>query len=106
MESVLWRLACDGCAVGIRNDQAGVEWKDIARHLERGREKQPITMQPIIHPLLVSAKVGDRRLDLHDPHVAVSSERHQIGAPAGYEREFAHHRESKRMQKPRGPARD
>src|SRR5438132_2616370 len=101
MESVLRRLAYDRRAEGIGNDQTGVERKDIARHLKRSREKQPITMPAIIHPLLVSAKVSNRRLDLDDPHVALGTERDQIGAPARCQRQFAHGREAKRMQKPR-----
>jgi hypothetical protein len=63
-------------------------------------------MQPIIEPLLVGTKVGNRRLDLDDPQFAVSAEGYEIGAPARRQRQFAHHRKPKRMQKPRGAARD
>jgi hypothetical protein len=58
-------------------------------------------MQPVIDPLLIGAQIRNRGLDLDDPHLPVAAERHQIGAPAGRQRQFAHHRKSQRMQKPR-----
>jgi hypothetical protein len=106
MEPVLRRLAHHRRAEGVGDDEAGVRRKNLARHVERGGEKQPIAMQPIIEPLLVGTKVGNRRLDLDDPQFAVGAEGHEIGAPARRQRQFAHHRKPKRMQQPRGAARD
>src|SRR5262249_20699774 len=53
------------------DDEAHVGRKNLARPPERGGEKQPVAMQAIIEPLLVGAKVRDRRLDLDDPQFAV-----------------------------------
>jgi hypothetical protein len=83
MEPVFRRLAHHRRAEGVRDHEAGVRRKNLARHVERGREKQPVAMQPIIEPLLVGTKVGNRRLDLDDPQFAVGAKRYEIGAPAG-----------------------
>ena len=93
-------------AEGVGDDQAGVGREDLARDVERGGEEQPVAMQPVVDPFLVGAKIGDRRLDLDDPDFAVAAERHQVGAPARRQRQFAHHRKAQRMQEPRGAARD
>ena len=63
-------------------------------------------MQPVIHPFLVGAQIGDRRFDFHDDDFAVAAERHQIGAPAGRQRQFAHDAIAERMQITGGAARD
>ena len=58
MQPVLGRLAHDGRAEGIGNDEADVGGKNLARHFERGSEEQPVAMQPVIDPLPIGAKVG------------------------------------------------
>ena len=65
--------------------------KDLAGHFDRGGEEQPVAVQPVVHPFLVGAEIGDRGLDLDDPDFAVAAERHEIGAPAGRQRQLAHH---------------
>ncbi len=67
---MLRRLAMEMCAIGVRYDQAGVGWEDLARHLNRRGEEQPVAVQPVVLPFLVGAKVGDRRFDLDDPEFA------------------------------------
>ena len=89
---MLRRLADDLRAEGVGHDQPGVGREDFARHLERGGEEQPVAVQPIVDPFLVGAEIGDRRFDLDDPDLAAGAERHQVGAPAGGERQLAHHR--------------
>ena len=106
VQPVLRRLADDRCAEGVGDDEPGVGRENLARHLERGGEEQPVAMQPVVHPFLVGAEIRDRRLDLDDPDFAVGAERHEIGAPAGRQRQLAHHRKPERMQEPRGAARD
>ena len=69
-------------------------------------EEQPVAMGPVILPFLVGAKIGDRGFDLDDPDFAAGIERHQIGAAAGRQRQFADHAKAMRMQQPRGAARD
>jgi CheY-like chemotaxis protein len=86
MEPVLGRLAHDRCTEAVGNDETHLRRKNLARHIERGGEKQPIAMQPVFDPLLVGAKVRNGRFDLDDPHFAAGVERHQIGAPARRQR--------------------
>jgi hypothetical protein len=104
-QPVLGRLAHDRSAEGIGHDQPGVAGKYLARHIDDGGEEQPVAMQFVVHPLLVGAEIGHRRLDLDNQDFAVAAERDEIGAPAGRQRQFAHHRIAERMQKPRGAAR-
>ena len=63
-------------------------------------------MGAVVLPFLVGAEIGDRGFDLDDPDFAAGIERHQIGAAAGRQRQFAHHAEAVRVQQPRGAARD
>src|SRR6516165_8408617 len=56
MEPVFRRLAHHRRAEGVGDDEAGIRRKNLARHVERGGEKQPIAMQPIIEPLLVGTR--------------------------------------------------
>ena len=81
MEPMLRGLALERCAEGIGNDKAGVLRENFARHVERGGEKQPVAVQPIVDPFLIGTKIGNRRLDLHDPQFPVAPECHQVGAP-------------------------
>jgi hypothetical protein len=106
MRPVLGGLTQDRCAEAVCNNETDIRRKNLARHLERGGEEQPVAMQPVIDPPLVGAQIRDRRFDLDDPNLAVGAERHQIGAPAGWQRQFAHHQKSQRMQNPRGAACD
>jgi hypothetical protein len=48
-------------------------------------------MQPVIRPFAVHAKILDRRLDLDDPDVALSGQRHEVGATAGCKRQLGQH---------------
>jgi len=41
-------------------------------------------MQPVFHPFLIGAEIGDRRFDLDDQNFPIAAERDQIGAaPTG-----------------------
>ena len=42
MQAMLGRLAHDMRPEGVRDDQAGIGRKNLARHLHRGREEQPV----------------------------------------------------------------
>ena len=90
----------------VGDDQPGVRRKYLAGHLDRGGKEQPVAVHPVVHPFLVGAEIRDRGLDLDDPDFAVGAERHEIGAAARRQRQFADHAEAVRMQQPRGAARD
>src|SRR3954451_9687245 len=90
----------------VRDDEAGVLRKDITRHLDGGREEQPVAMETIVHPFLVGAEVLDRGLDLDDPDIARAVQRYQVSAPARGQREFGDRREPKLMQQARRAARN
>src|ERR1041385_2647067 len=106
VQAVLRRLADEMRAERIRHNKPRVVRENLARHLHRGRKEQPVAMEAIVHPFLVGAKVLDRGLDLDDPDVAGAIQRHQIGAPPGWQGELADRRESELMQQPRRPPRD
>src|SRR5438046_678157 len=67
MQPMLRRLTDDRGPEGIGDDEASVFRENLARHVERGREKQPVAVRPIVQPFLVGAEVGDRGFDLDDP---------------------------------------
>ena len=90
----------------IGHDQSGVGRENLARHILRGGEEQPVAMGAVVLPFLVGAEIGDRGFDLDDPDRAAGIERHQIGAAAGRQRQFADHAEAVRVQQPRRAARD
>ena len=79
---MLRRLAMQMRAIGVRDDQAGILRKDLARQILREGEEQPVAMCPLLLPFLVGAQILDRGFDLHDPDLATLVQRHQIGAPA------------------------
>ena len=56
MQPMLRRLADDRCTEGIGDDETGVAGENLARHVERGGEEQPVAMEPIVHPFLVGAE--------------------------------------------------
>ncbi len=84
-QPVLRRFAHDRRAEGIRHDQADVGRKDLAGHADDGGEEQPVAMQPVFHPFLIGAEIGDRRFDLDNENLAVAARRDQIGAAAGHD---------------------
>src|SRR5262249_49336348 len=106
MQPVLGRRAHHLGAERISHDQPGILREDVAGHVNGGGEEQPVAMQAVVHPFRVGAKVGDRGLDLDDPERAVSTERHQIGAPPRRQRQLAHDTMPVRAQEPRRAARD
>src|ERR1035437_7282661 len=64
---------------------------NLARHRNASGQEQQVAMGPVVLPFLIGAEIGHRGLDLDDPDLAASIERHQIGAAAGRQRQFAHH---------------
>jgi hypothetical protein len=93
-------------ARSVGDDEAGVLGENLARHVERGGEEQPVAMQPIIDPFPIGAEIRHRRLDLDNPDFSVGAECDQVGTPTGRERQLAQHRKSERMEEPRGATRD
>ena len=75
VQAVLRRLAHQLRAERVGDDQPGVLGENLARHLERGGEEQPVAMRAVVHPFLVGAEILDRGLDLDDPDLARRVER-------------------------------
>src|SRR5262245_25330922 len=106
MQAMLGRLAQKLAAISVSDDQTRVFRKDICRYVRRGGEIEPVAMQPVVGPFLVDAEILDRRLDLDDPELAVVAQRHQVGAAAGGERQFADAGMAERDQQALRAARD
>ena len=81
-QPMLGCLAHYRCAKRIGHDQPGVGGKYLAGNVDDGCKEQPVAVQPVFHPLLIGAEIGDRRLDLNNDDFAVAAKRHQIGATA------------------------
>ncbi|MGY4347048.1 hypothetical protein ACVWXM_003515 [Bradyrhizobium sp. GM7.3] len=79
-ELVLGRLALQVRTIGIRDDQAGILRKDLARQVLREGEEQPVAMRPVFVPFLIGAQILHRRFDLDDPDLAAFVQRDEIGA--------------------------
>ena len=53
---VLGRLANDRGAEGVGHDETGIGRKYLARNVDDGGEKQPVAVQPIVHPFWSARK--------------------------------------------------
>src|SRR5690606_15137290 len=82
------RLAHDLRAITVRKDETAFVREDGSRHIRMGGEEEAVGMQAVFWPLAVDAEILDRGFDLDDPAIALTGKRHEIGAPAGGERQF------------------
>src|SRR5882672_7788459 len=105
-QAMLRRFAKKMRAIGVGDDQASILWKKIAAQILREGEEQPVAMGAVVLPFVIGAEILHRRFDLDDPDLAALVQRHQIGAPARRQRQFANAGKSERTQQPRGAARD
>jgi len=69
-QPVLRRLAYQGAAIGVGDDQAGVRRQDLRRKIRGDGEEQPVAVGAVLRPLRVDLEIDDGRLDLDDPDVA------------------------------------
>ena len=106
VQAMLRRLAHEFRPVAVRQNEAGIGGENFQRNVTSGREEQAIAVQAVVAPFLVGAKILDRRLDLDDPDLSVTAERHQIGAAAGKKRQLGDARKAQRQQQALRPARD
>ncbi len=83
---MLGRFAVQMGAIGVGDDQPGIEREDFVGQFPGESEKQPVAMRSVFRPFLVGAQILDRRFDLDDPDIAALVQRHQIGAPPGRQR--------------------
>ena len=103
---MLGRLAVQMRTKGVGDDQAGFGGENLAAHILREGEQQPIAMRPVVFPFLIGAQILDRGFDFDNPDVAARVQRHQVGAPPRRQRQFADAGKAQRPQQPRGAARD
>src|SRR5947209_4709832 len=59
-QPMLGSLSLDRGAERVGEDQAGVVWKNLKRHVQRGGKKQTIAMGAVFRPFLVGAIILDR----------------------------------------------
>jgi hypothetical protein len=72
--------------VAVGQDEPAFIREDFRRHLGMRREEEAVGMQPVFRPFPVDTEILDRGFDLDDPDIAFRRERHEVGPPAGGQR--------------------
>lgn len=84
-----WRLADQFARIGIRENQACIARQNLRREIRRDREEQRIAVLSVLRPFLIGTVVGNARLDLNNPDVAIAPDSQHVGAAAVAERDLA-----------------
>ena len=94
------RGAQDLAAVPVSRDQPGVVRQNVDRKFGPYGKEQPIGVIAILRPLVIAAKILDRRFDFDDPDRAVRPERRDVGTTSVRQGQLRDGREGVRRQHP------